>query len=108
MRDLAGRTWYLGALVLGLTAIACQIIAHYQTSCGIMAIARAMVSKDMELERIGFAYIRQSQSLGRIGLACAALAACSWLFSRRRREPGNPGVLVGLPIIYVFLLLLLV
>jgi hypothetical protein len=110
MWSLAGRRWYVGAIVLGLGAITCQCVAHQHMGRGIMAIARAagLPPDSLETRQVGLSHIRQSRQWGSIGLAFAILAASSWLFSRRRREHGNQGLLVGLVILYVFLLLLLV
>jgi hypothetical protein len=110
MSILAGRKWYVAALLLILGAIAAQLIGQYHTGRGVMAIARAAAvpAEWLQVRQIASWHVQRARQWGFTCFGLFALAAASWLISFSRREPGPQGLLMVRHVLFLLMLLLIV
>jgi hypothetical protein len=110
MLALWSRAWYVMAVLLILEAIAADLRYKYHVSERMMAVARAtgVPAQRVVLHQVGNWHAQRSQFSAGIQFGLGAVAACFWLASRRRREPGPQSVLFVLFGFYAFLQIFLV
>jgi hypothetical protein len=108
MRPVAGRRWFMAALVLAVGAIVCQGLAKGQDSRGNRAAAQARaqaqtsgLARERVVNTAVLAHRRTSRILAVVSLGLILSAAGSWLVSRARGETRPKDVMALLILIYI-------